>query len=73
MEVPLELIYIRIRNGVQDYRRKSLAFNQKAGVVDFLHYNSLLQCECILVLFPSRTINETKYGKIYIKYWSGTT
>lgn len=32
MEVPLELIYIRIRNGLQGYSRKSSAISQKAGV-----------------------------------------
>ena len=34
MEVPLELIYIRIRNGVQGYSKKSSAISQKAGVID---------------------------------------
>ena len=33
MEVPLELIYIRIRNGLQGYVRKSSTISQKAGVV----------------------------------------
>lgn len=32
MEVPLELIYIRIRNGLQGYSKKSSTISQKAGV-----------------------------------------
>lgn len=33
MEVPLELIYIRIRNGLQGYNKKSSTISQKSGVV----------------------------------------
>ena len=48
MEVPLELIYIRIRNGLQGYNKKSSTISQKAGVVDFLYYNPLQRCEFTL-------------------------
>lgn len=32
MDVPLELIYIKIRNGLQGYRKKSSTISQQAGV-----------------------------------------